>query len=115
MLLYKRTPPKNTQTGSDMMAVHFYSQDSAQTLASKIVAARTQPDEYFELITVIYVEGKEVAQPPLFVKEVRSSQQLMSGQELINCVTESLRHITILLPHPRERETGIAEVLIQGE
>lgn len=97
------------------MAHFFFSKASAQEVANAILTARSYPDDYFELIIVQYIGGKEVVQQPLLIKEARAAQKLSSGQEVINCKMKSGRVVTILLPSPKEREIGVAEVLIQGE
>lgn len=96
-------------------AVALYSATTAQhVLDTLITFARHGQDQFMALEIVSYENGTENIHPALFVRldEPGGKTTLADKSEILHCLTDEGREVSVILGKPEEREFQPARILV---
>lgn len=80
-------------------------------------------DDFFALETVVYQGGSETPQEKLWVRLMKVDElrdrvaitTLANGSQIAHCVTETGRHVDIILGTPEERSIQPAMIILEED
>lgn len=99
-------------------AVVLYSAANSQDVLDALVAyAHRGPTEFFALEIVSYGNGAEHVHPALFVRldEPGGKTTLADKSEILHCLTDDGREVSIILGKPEARESQFAEIRVSSD
>lgn len=99
-------------------AVALYSATTAQNVLSMLIHfARNTPEEFCALEMVSYWNGAEIAHPAVFVRldEPNSKTTLADNSEILHCLTDSGRKVSVMIGRPQDRELQPAVILLAAD
>ena len=101
---------------SDMSTLHSGS-SAQEVLEALIHFAKNQPNDWYALEMVSYRGGEESIEPILAImlEEGGAKTTLADGSEILHCITDDGRKVSIVLGLPAARGINTAQILVQPE
>lgn len=99
-------------------AAALYSATTAQDVLDALITfARRSPNEFLALEMVSYESGAEHVHPALFVRldEPGGKTTLADKSEILHCLTDSGREVSVVIGKPDEREFQPARILVSTD
>lgn len=107
-----------------MFSENRLSKGPASQLANAIHTFReNESDDFFALETVIYRDGSEIPQEKLWARLMKEDElrgrvaitTLADESEIAHCITDTGRHVDIMLGTPEARSAQPAMIILEEE